>query len=93
MVFDAVPVAAAKKGAFRIECKPKVAESGVYISVTNGTPRFTPSDLTFLKTVIEKGKLKPVIDRYYSLEQLAEAHAYVETWHKRGNIIVSIGDT
>jgi NADPH:quinone reductase-like Zn-dependent oxidoreductase len=92
LIFDAVPVAADRHGAFRRACAPRLAQNGRYISVTRGMPRFTPDDLAFLKAVVEQGKFKPVIDRYYPLKQMAEAHAYVETWHKRGNVIVTLGE-
>jgi NADPH:quinone reductase-like Zn-dependent oxidoreductase len=49
-----------------------------------------PVDLEYIRSLIEAGKIKPVIDRTYSLENIAEAHHYVEQGHAKGKVIIKI---
>ncbi|TME04603.1 MAG: zinc-binding dehydrogenase [Chloroflexi bacterium] len=53
-------------------------------------PRTKRSDLLALKELAESGALRPVIDRRYTLDEIVEAHRYVDLGHKRGNVIVTI---
>ena len=71
------------------KCKNILKSKGRYVSV-NGSPKKNQGDLLFLKDVIESGRLKSVIDRRYRLDQIREAHAYVEQFHKRGNVVINI---
>ena len=85
-IFDAV----GKRKSSKVQFQKALTPNGKFISVDDGSPQLHVEDLIFLTELIEAGKLKPVIDRCYPLEQMAEAHRYVDTGHKKGNVVITV---
>jgi NADPH:quinone reductase-like Zn-dependent oxidoreductase len=86
-VYDVVFEAVGKISPSR--CKESLKKEGTYLTSKSLTSE-TTEKLVLLKELIEAGKLKPVIDRSYPLEQTAEAHRYVDKGHKKGNVIIKV---
>jgi NADPH:quinone reductase-like Zn-dependent oxidoreductase len=87
VVFDAVGKISSSQG------KKPLKKTGIYLSVIkdSGSGKdIKTADLILLKELAEAGKIKPVIDRRYSLEQIVEAHRYVEKGHKKGNVVITV---
>jgi NADPH:quinone reductase-like Zn-dependent oxidoreductase len=86
IIFDAVGKISYSKSSIAL------TPDGKYISVMKGHARGHIEDLIFIKELVEAGKIKPVIDRSYPLEQIVEAHRYVDKGHKKGNVAITIED-
>ena len=89
VIFDAV--GRRKSARALVDGREALRPNGVVVSVDDGLAKPLESDLILLQQLAESGAIKPVIDRTYALEQMVEAHRYVDQGHKRGNVIVMVG--
>jgi NADPH:quinone reductase-like Zn-dependent oxidoreductase len=72
------------------KCKKILTQNGVFATPLKGTSTPKVDDLVFLKELIETGAINVVIDRTYPLEQIVEAHRYVDKGHKKGNVVIKV---
>jgi len=85
VVFDAVGKTTSSRS------KKSLKETGIYLNVHTASGNGEKlEELLFLKELSEAGKIRPVIDRCYPLEQIVEAHRYVDTGHKKGNVVITV---
>lgn len=71
-------------------CRKALAPGGRYVSVDGWNPKLTRERLAELRDLAASGALRAVIDRCYPLAELVEAHRYVETRRKRGNVVIDV---
>jgi NADPH:quinone reductase-like Zn-dependent oxidoreductase len=87
VIFDAVDKLSPSRA------KKPLKKTGTYLNVGKDSGSgydITSEDLIYLKELCEAEKLKAVIDRRYPLEQIIEAHRYVEKGHKKGNVVIAV---
>ena len=86
VIFDSVSKIASSQQ------KKSLKKTGIYLDALNSSDglKFKPKDLIFLKELCESEKLKTVIDRRYPLEEMVEAHRYVDSGHKKGNVVITV---
>ncbi len=87
VIFDAVDKLPSSQG------KKALKKTGAYLNVSKDSDagdKMQAADLIHLKELIEAGKLRPVIDRRYPLEEIVEAHRYVDKGHKKGNVVITV---
>jgi len=88
VIFDAV--GRRKSAQALVDAQRALTPGGKVTSVDDAFPRLLPADIVVLKELAESGALKPIIDRTYPLEEMVEAHRYVDGGHKKGNVVVTV---
>ncbi len=88
LIFDTV--GKRKSAAGLRQCRRVLAPGGVCVSVDDGTPKLRREDLVLLAELAARGEIKPVIDRIYALDDIVDAHRYVDNGHKRGNVAITV---
>ena len=72
-------------------CRKALLNDGKYVSIDDGALKLSSKRLDLLTGLIENNKIKPVVDKIYPLDEIVEAHRYVEKGHKKGGVVVAIG--
>ena len=88
LILDAV--GKRKSAASLRKCRQVLAPGGTCVSVDDGSPKLRREDLVLLGELAARGEIGPVIDRLYGLDDIVDAHRYVDNGHKRGNVVVAV---
>jgi len=87
--YDFILNAVGKRKA-QLQCENSLTPNGKHVTVDDDYTKPHLEDFILLKELAETGRLKPVIDRSYPLEQMVEAHTYVDQGHKKGNVVITV---
>jgi NADPH:quinone reductase-like Zn-dependent oxidoreductase len=68
-----------------------LAPHGIYVTIARLSTKEAMENLIFIRERIEAGEIHAFIDRCYPLEEMVEAHRYVDAGHKRGNVVITVG--
>jgi NADPH:quinone reductase-like Zn-dependent oxidoreductase len=90
-IYDVILDAVDKLSSSQQEAAENMAAIFLNVDSASDDCDLKTEDLITLKELCEAGKLRAVIDRSYPLEQIVEAHRYVEKGHKKGNVVVTVG--
>jgi NADPH:quinone reductase-like Zn-dependent oxidoreductase len=71
-------------------CKKALSPNGKYVSIDNGDLKLSSQRLNKIKEFVESGHIKPIPDKCYQLEEIVEAHRYVEKGHKKGGVAITV---
>jgi NADPH:quinone reductase-like Zn-dependent oxidoreductase len=89
-ILDAVPNGKVDRKTLKAQCQKALAPNGTYTSIDEGSPTLKAENLVQLNALFEAGTFQAVIDRTYPLEHIVEAHTYVDTGRKKGNVIITL---
>ena len=83
-------VGKAKTSKLKEACKKALSSKGKYVSIDDGDLKLESQRLNKIKEFVESGYMKPVLDRCYNLDEIVEAHRYVEKGHKKGGVAITV---
>ncbi len=83
-------VGKARSSALKETCKKALTETGKFVSIDDSALLLSSSRLHRIREMVEQGTIVPVNDRRYTLDQIVEAHHYVELGHKKGNVAITV---
>ena len=84
-------VGKAKTSKLKTACKKALAKDGKYSSIDDSALLLSAKRLDLITKLMEEGRIKPILDQTFPLEEIVEAHKYVELGHKYGGVAITVG--